>query len=125
MMIIILSIIGLLLSIYAVHVEKSKERIKNYKPICDVSNKISCTKVFSSEYSHILGIKNSILGIFFYASIIILSILNLNWIILSLLILAVLSSILLAYLQYKLKLFCIICISVYIINFLLLILFVY
>ena len=64
--IIILSILGVLLSTYAYFVEKRGGKNKNYKAICDLNEKISCTTVFTSQYGKILGIKNSVWGILFY-----------------------------------------------------------
>jgi vitamin-K-epoxide reductase (warfarin-sensitive) len=120
-MIIPLAVIGFILSVYAIHVEKTKERIKNYKAFCDISDSISCTKTFSSEYGRILGIRNSVVGMFFYLILIILSLLGFNTIILYLSTLAFLSSIGLAFFQLKLKTFCLVCTGIYLVNILLLI----
>lgn len=46
---IILSIIGIFLSTYALHVEIVKELDKNYKAMCDISASMSCSKVFTSK----------------------------------------------------------------------------
>lgn len=42
-------LLGILLSIYAFHVEREKARDASYKALCDVSSSISCSKVFSSR----------------------------------------------------------------------------
>ena len=117
----ILAIIGLLLSIYALYVEK-KSLNKKYRPVCDINNRVSCTKAFSSSYGKILGIPNSVFGIIFYVIILILNALNNIQIIFYLAVISVLGSIYLAYVSHiKLKTFCIICNSIYLVNILLLI----
>ena len=42
-------LLGILLSLYAFHVEREKARDPIYKAMCDVSSSISCSKVFSSR----------------------------------------------------------------------------
>ena len=112
----ILAIIGLLLSIYALYVEK-KSSEKHYKAACDINNKISCTKAFSSSYGKILEIPNSVFGIIFYIIILILDALNNMQIIFYLAVISVLGSIYLAYISYvKLKTICIICSAIYLVN---------
>lgn len=41
---------GIALSVYALHVEISKEHNKEYKALCDINEHMSCSKVFSSKY---------------------------------------------------------------------------
>jgi vitamin-K-epoxide reductase (warfarin-sensitive) len=116
-----LAITGFILSAYAHFVTKKAKQPK-YKAICDINNNISCSKAFKSPYGSITGISNTILGLVFYAIILILALLNQKFIILLLSIAAVLGSLYLAYILYfKLKNFCIICNAIYIINILLLI----
>ena len=73
--IILLSLLGFLVSLYAIYVEKKAEN-KKYKPICDLTDKISCTKALTSKYGKIFKIKNSIFGIIFYSIIFILSLMG-------------------------------------------------
>lgn len=40
---------GLALSIYALHVETSKERDAAYRAMCDINADISCSRVFTSR----------------------------------------------------------------------------
>lgn len=40
---------GIILSLYAYHVETSKERDENYTAMCDISEHMSCTAAFSSK----------------------------------------------------------------------------
>lgn len=42
-------LLGILLSLYAFHVEREKAQDPSYKALCDVSSSISCSKVFSSR----------------------------------------------------------------------------
>ena len=45
----ILCILGILISVYAYHVETSKESDTSYTAFCDISATVSCSKVFSSK----------------------------------------------------------------------------
>lgn len=118
----IISIIGLLLSIYALYVERKNKREKLYKPICDISDKISCTKAFSSPYGKFIGLPNSLMGIIFYLIVIALAFYNQTQHLLYLSIVAMLGSLYLAYTSYiKMKNFCLVCSAIYLVNLLLLI----
>ena len=114
---IIFASIGLLVSIYAFYVEKKLEKNRNYKPLCDIADKVSCSKNFISLDASIFGIKNSILGITFYILIIILAYLNLINYLFYISIPAFILTIYLAYSSFiKLKNFCLVCTLIYIIN---------
>ncbi|MBW2985390.1 hypothetical protein KY313_01930 [Candidatus Woesearchaeota archaeon] len=117
----IVSIIGFLLSIYAFSVEKKSEKSKSYKPLCDISKKISCTKAFASKYGRLAGVSNSFAGIFFYIIVFLLAFLGqLNYVF-YLAIISVLGSLYLAYAQImKVKSFCLVCSCIYLVNLLLL-----
>ncbi|XP_068228902.1 vitamin K epoxide reductase complex subunit 1-like protein 1 [Palaemon carinicauda] len=132
----ILSGIGIMLSLYALYVEVSKESDGNYQAMCDISPSISCSKVFTSKYGrgfgiigellghdHILNQPNSIPGILFYVLIVITGeIKNLRAAKVQkiLLFFSNFMSLYLAYLLYfVLHDFCIVCVSTYIINLLL------
>uniref|UniRef100_A0A8C8M7H2 vitamin-K-epoxide reductase (warfarin-sensitive) n=1 Tax=Oncorhynchus tshawytscha TaxID=74940 RepID=A0A8C8M7H2_ONCTS len=56
-------VLGILLSLYAYHVETEKARDSNYRAMCDVSNSISCSKVFTSRWGRGFGLLGSIFGI--------------------------------------------------------------
>jgi len=119
-MISVLAVIGVLLSLYAYHVEK-KSSGKNYKPVCNISENISCTKAFSSKYGRMLGKSNSFYGMIFYPLIFLLAQLNLFSFIFLISIFSFLGTIYLAYLSYvKLKTFCLVCTGIYLVNVLLL-----
>lgn len=75
----LLCLFGIVLSVYALHVELSKERNPDYRAMCDLGESVSCSKVFTSRWGrgfglvqffvaedHVLNQPNSILGIIFY-----------------------------------------------------------
>ncbi|XP_065436622.1 vitamin K epoxide reductase complex subunit 1-like protein 1, partial [Chrysemys picta bellii] len=45
----VLCALGLVLSVYALHVESSRERDPGYRAMCDLSPSVSCSKVFTSR----------------------------------------------------------------------------
>ncbi|XP_034049180.1 vitamin K epoxide reductase complex subunit 1 [Thalassophryne amazonica] len=128
---------GLILSVYALHVELSRERNPDYRAMCDLAESVSCSKVFTSRWGRgfglvqffvakdsILNQPNSVLGIIFYtlqlglglsiakraAMFLVFS----SWV-------SVVGSIYLgAILVFVLEDFCMVCVSTYIINFALL-----
>jgi vitamin-K-epoxide reductase (warfarin-sensitive) len=114
----LISLAGMLLSIYAAYVERKVSQDRNYRALCDISSKMSCSKTFTSGYGKMfLGISNGIIGIIFYAAIITLTYLGHMQIIFYLAAVSVLCSIYLAYaLSFKVKTACIVCYSIYIIN---------
>ncbi|GAB1608152.1 vitamin K epoxide reductase complex subunit 1-like protein 1 [Argonauta hians] len=52
----ILSIFGIILSVYAFHVGISKRRDRTYIPWCDISRTMSCSRIFTSSYSKGFGL---------------------------------------------------------------------
>ncbi|XP_050408302.1 vitamin K epoxide reductase complex subunit 1 [Patella vulgata] len=54
--------LGMGLSVYALHVEISKERDSSYTALCDYNELISCSKVFSSRYGRGFGLVDRVLG---------------------------------------------------------------
>ena len=46
---IIMAVTGILVSLYALHVELQKDRNPDYVAYCDIHNKASCTRVLTSE----------------------------------------------------------------------------
>jgi len=131
------SLLGLGLSFYALHVETQASKDPNYIAFCDIADlQMSCSKVFSSKYGrgfglvadflgkdHPLNQPNSIFGIIFYSLIILLSFINVGFlskIQTFLCFLSVGGSIYLGYVLYFiLQELCPVCISTYIINFIL------
>jgi len=120
--IILLSLAGIAVSIYAYIVEVNISKNPEYKPACDLSDAISCSSTMSSTYSKLVGISNALIGMAYYFLVFVLASFSFATIIFYLSIAAVLVSIVLAYISYfKIKSFCLICTSVYVINILLLV----
>ncbi|XP_015605401.1 vitamin K epoxide reductase complex subunit 1-like protein 1 [Cephus cinctus] len=125
---------GLGLAYYAYVVETAKEKDNLYEAMCDISEHVSCTKAFMSKYGKGFGLipkdsilyaPNSIYGLIFYFTVLILSTLNYYSSTLALLalgILANISSVYLACILYLLNDICIVCVSNYIVNAIILIL---
>ncbi len=113
----LLSIIGFLISWYVFTIEHKLKKDKNYKPMCDLSDRISCSKPLLSPYGTLFGIGNSILGMIFYANMFMLALFEFNTLLFYGSIAACISSIIFAYLLYfKIKSFCLVCTAIYIIN---------
>ncbi|CAM9149109.1 unnamed protein product, partial [Choristocarpus tenellus] len=51
----VLALVGLCLSLYAVYVEHQNEVDASYEATCDINQFISCSKVFTSEWGHVLS----------------------------------------------------------------------
>ena len=114
---VILAFIGLLFSGYAYLVKWKWQSNKKYKPWCDISDKVSCTKAFSSTYGFILGISNSLYGIFFYALIAFLAFQDKVVDVFILSLVAVCLSAYLSYLSYvKVRNVCVVCTAIYLLN---------
>ena len=120
--IIIPAITGLLASLYAFHVKRKLHIDKNYKPVCDISKAISCSRAFNSPSSQIFPIPNALLGVLYYLVILLMVFFEMDsHVLIVLTIPAALFSIYLAYISYfKQKNFCLVCSFSYLINFLLL-----
>ncbi|XP_047469780.1 vitamin K epoxide reductase complex subunit 1-like [Penaeus chinensis] len=132
----VLCLLGVALSLYALYVEFLKEADENYEAMCDINSYISCSKVFTSKYGrgfgivgeylgkdHIMNQPNSIPGIMFYILILALGEIRSPTaakIQRGLVFTSNFMSLYLAYLLYFiLHDFCIVCVSTYIVNFLL------
>lgn len=132
--IIISCLIGLVLSLYATYVEINSELDRNYRALCDISARISCTKVFSSRYGkgfgllgHVVGEEsklnqpNGFMGVMFYIFIGLLCLTDNVRMAKAQVILCVVSNLLSLYLAYLLYFvledFCVVCVSTYVVNF--------
>ena len=116
----IFSAAGFILSAYAIYVKYKVGKSKKYRPLCDISKRISCTKAFTSRYGNIAVLPNPLYGIFFYAAMFILGTLGNFKFALYLSAFSVGGSVYLAYLSYiKQRNFCLVCTAIYIINILL------
>lgn len=128
------SLVGLLISIYGYYVEVKAESDHDYKAMCDISETISCTKVFSTPYGKGFGIvakllgedsplnvPNGVFGLAFYSTLLFTAFSKSSFVTKIQLGLAVLSnslSIYLAYLLYfVIQNLCVVCVSLYAVNF--------
>ncbi len=121
-LIVVVAIIGFLLSWYALSVERKVNLNKNHKAMCDINDKISCTKAFRSLYGKMFGVQNSMLGMLFYVVVFVFALFDQMTLVFYLSVLSLLVSIYFAYVLYtKVKSFCLICHGIYLVNILLLI----
>lgn len=118
-----LAAIGFCISVYTYLLEKKIKSKPNYKPACDLSDRISCSKPMKSPYAALFYFSNAIVGVAYYLMIIVLALLQMNSLLLFATVAGCLVSAFLAYLLYfKIKSLCLLCTSLYIINILLLLL---
>jgi len=129
----LLCVIGITLSAYALHVKFSKMHNKDYKALCDISEHMSCSKVFTSKYGTGFGlvepvmgkdsplnVPNSIFGIIFYSLIVLLGLSKSKvaaWINFMFAVSSCAGSVYLGYiLFFILHDTCLVCISTYVVN---------
>ena len=126
LLIIILAIVGFSISLYTYITEQKVKENPDYKPFCDISDKISCTKPMQSQYANILNFSNAILGMLFYVLVSFLALFNFVNLLLLAAIGGFITTCVLAYLLFfKIKSLCILCTSLYIINLTILALVIY
>jgi len=138
----LLSLGGVALSLYAYYVEVMMEASAasggDYEALCDVSEKVSCTKVFNTSFARGFGVVDKIVGadhwlnqpspvygVIFYAVMIFLGLFNVLFFMKIQIFLAVLSNLSSVYLGYLLVYVidsvCVVCVATYGVNFLLLV----
>lgn len=116
-----LAIIGFCISAYTYFIEKRIKEKPDYKPVCDLSDRISCTKPMKSPYANLFYVSNSVIGGAFYIMIAVLTLLNMNQVLLLAAVCGCIISAILAYILYfKIKSLCILCTTLYVINVLIL-----
>lgn len=115
--VLVIASVGLLLSLYGLFVEQRLKANKNYKAVCDISDKISCTKTFLSPWGKIFGISNVYIGIAAYTLMIVVAIMgNAQLAFLGACLLG-LGTLFFAYiLCTKIKTFCLLCTAIYSVN---------
>lgn len=64
--ILLLAIIGFCVSVYTYLLEKKIKQEPEYRPMCDISENVSCTKPMKSPYAHIFYFSNALVGMAFY-----------------------------------------------------------
>ena len=120
--IVALALIGFALSLYAFLIERWMKKDPTYKPACDLSDRISCSKPILSKYGKLFGISNTLLGMIYYAAVAVLALLGYYYLVQTLTIAGALASLGFAYILYfKIRSFCLICTATYAINIALLI----
>jgi len=115
------AIIGVLVSMYAWQTERAFAKDPSHKALCDINDRMSCSRAFTSTYGRIAGISNALLGTGFFLVFLGLTFLLSPRSLIILAGLSVLGSLILAYFSYvKMRNFCIVCSVIYLINILLL-----
>ncbi|MCX5925457.1 MAG: hypothetical protein NT124_04175 [Candidatus Dependentiae bacterium] len=118
---IILSLIGLTLSLYAYSIEQKIKNNHAYAAACDLNDYVSCSKPIISGYGSLFGITNSVAGMIFYVGILLLALLGMHTYLFWAAVAACCASVVFAFiLFFKVQALCLICISIYAINGLLL-----
>lgn len=111
------SFLGLAVSIYGIIIEWKIQHNKRYKPSCDISDTISCSRAFLSPYGKILGISNIWAAAIYYVIMIIVTALEYKTVALLIAITGLFASIGFAYILYfKVKALCPICTALYAVN---------
>lgn len=109
--------IGLCLSIYGFFVNYKLNEDPTYKPVCDLSDRVSCSKTFLSPYSKMVTISNTTVGLLFYSCMMLFAWLEYTTLLWYGALAAALASVLFAYiLFFKVRTICLLCISIYLVN---------
>lgn len=121
--IVVAAALGFLISAYGYYVEQKLKKDTQYKPTCDLSDTISCSKPLLSSYGKLLGIQNALVGIIYYPTIIIFVFLYIPIVLFALTAIAGIVSLYLAWiLFFKIRTLCMLCLAIYLINLVLFIL---
>ena len=119
--IVVVAMLGFCVSWYTYVTEKRKKREPEFKPFCDLSDYVSCSKPMQSPYANLFFFSNALVGMVFYLVVAALAALHLAHFLLIVVAGGCLVSCVLAYLLYfKIKALCLLCTSLYLINALLL-----
>eukprot|EP00163_Fabomonas_tropica_P010918 TRINITY_DN2125_c0_g1_i2.p1 TRINITY_DN2125_c0_g1~~TRINITY_DN2125_c0_g1_i2.p1 ORF type:complete len:156 (-),score=8.80 TRINITY_DN2125_c0_g1_i2:60-527(-) len=116
----LLAFIGLALSVYTLYVEYRMSLDPGYQALCDLGAHVSCTKAFSSSFGHIAYLPNAVYGVIFYFAVFWFNSEHYYGLLFPLCCFAALGSVFLAGVLIHLRDFCIVCFSIYIVNFALL-----
>lgn len=110
--------VGFLASLYAFNVRRKVLKSDSYSPVCDISDRISCSKAFGSDYSKTLGVPNPLAGLLYYSAMALLPFFEMSLQYLFYLTLPpVVFSVYLAYISYvRQKNFCLVCSFIYLVN---------
>lgn len=120
--ILILAFLGISISLYTNVLEQKIKKMPSYRPMCDISDAISCTKPMKSKYGALFYISNAWLAFIFYVLVFVFAALHLETLLMVTIIAGCFVSCFFVYLLYfKIKSLCLLCTSLYLINVLLLI----
>lgn len=115
------AILGLAVAIYSIILGQQIKKTPDYKPACDISDRVSCSKALKSSYASMFGVSNAFIGVIYYAFVIILQLVSWYGLLLLLTSIGALFSIYLTFILYtRIRSFCVLCTFAYIINFILL-----
>lgn len=110
---IVLSVIGFCLSFYLCIEEKKMKQDAAYKPMCDLSDSVSCSKVMHSQYAKLFFISNAVSGIFYFSLVAILAFFNLTCMLKIVTFIGFVTSCYLLYILFcKIKTLCIVCLAI-------------
>jgi vitamin-K-epoxide reductase (warfarin-sensitive) len=116
-MVLIIALIGLGITLYGIMVEKKVQEDSQYKAACDISDKVSCTRTFTSPYAKMFGFSNIWALFFYYCTIIALYLCKAYYFVFLTAAAGCIVSIFFAYILYfKIRTLCLICTSLYIVN---------
>lgn len=122
----ITSLIGFFIALYFYMTEQRLKRNKGFRPACDITQRVSCTKVIKSRYGHMYSVSNAAIGLVFYTIVCLCA--YFEWLRAALVITAIgcVVSLVLAYLIYvRERLYCLLCTALYLINIFLLVVCIY
>ena len=104
------SLAGLVVAFYALYLDYMFEKNPEFKPVCDLSDTISCGKNFGNKKVRILGIPSSVLMLAYFIPMIILAYYDYVYAALAVAIFGVIASL---YKEYRIvtiaKVFCLVC----------------
>ena len=121
--IVVISSIGFLVCVYGFFIKRNLKLDQGYKAVCDLSDKVSCTKTFLSPWSKLFGISTIYIGMVFYAAMMLFGLSGQVQLVFLGAVSACIASLFLAYILYaKIKTFCLVCITTYVVNVILLVL---
>src|SRR5579872_4759076 len=110
--IVVLSLIGLAISLYGMMVERKVTNNMQYKAACDISDAVSCTKTFTSPYNKMLGISNVRASALYYCAMLVLALVDSNTGVMILSCIGLCVTVCFAYILYfKIRTLCLICTS--------------
>ena len=121
--IVVISSIGFLVCVYGFFIKRNLKLDQDYKAVCDLSDKVSCTKTFLSPWGKLFGISTIYIGMVFYAAMILFGLSGQVQLVFLGAVSACIASLFLAYILYaKIKTFCLVCVTTYVVNVILLVL---